>query len=63
MRKKKKETKTVWFDETKERMPFLQEYEDDKELDQPNGDEIVIRCSFKKPKQNAKKLLITVEEK
>ena len=60
--KKKKIIKIVWFDETEERLPYLQEYEDDLQQDQPNGDEIVIRCSFQKPKQKAKKLRITVEE-
>jgi len=57
-----KKSKIVWFDETETRIPELQMFEDDLDYEDCNGDEIVIKCSLKKPKQNAKKLKITIEE-
>ena len=58
--KKKKISKVVWFDETEMRLPII--YRNRTYCKSVNSDEIYIECSFKKPKRNAKRIRITVEE-
>ena len=56
--------KIVWFDETESRMPELcrKKGEDYYQGGMINPDELYIECSFRKPRNNAKKIKITVEE-
>lgn len=60
----RKKVLEVWYQQTdKCKLPGFCKYEDDLKQDGRNGDEVVIRCSFRKPGIAAKRIKITIEDK